>query len=308
MKIDHPDIVVRYIKTKNKIRKIVAYRSDDCELRIKHEKINAFLSKVFIPSKFSKGYVKGKSIYHNALAHMYNDYFIMFDIKDFFPHICHKQLSDKMFNEINLYSDNLISKKECNDIVDLCSVSSRGLPLGFVTSPVLSNIYLKDFDCIFFGKLKQLNLDNIIYTRYADDIIVSFKTSVQSKLDDIEKQVKLIAQTILSKYGLQLNNQKTRSYNLNISNHVRITGINVIKQEDGYRHLTVGRTFKNKLFWDAISCLNQHDEEKIQQIKGIQSFILSIEKDGYEDCYSEKMRQYICDLGYKSLKELIDSL
>ena len=43
MNIAHPDIVVRHIKTKNKTRKITTYRSEDCDLKIKHKKINSFI-------------------------------------------------------------------------------------------------------------------------------------------------------------------------------------------------------------------------------------------------------------------------
>ena len=73
MNVQHPDIIIRYIRTKNKTRKLATYRSDDCGLRVKHEKINKFIEPRFIPSIFSKGYVKKRSIYHNALAHLYND-------------------------------------------------------------------------------------------------------------------------------------------------------------------------------------------------------------------------------------------
>lgn len=308
MNINHPDIVVRHIKTKNKTRKIITYRTDDCELKKQHSTINNFLKERFIPSIFSKGYVKGRSIYDNALSHMYNDYFIMLDIKDFFPHICHRQLSDKIFHEINLINDNQISKKECNDIVESCSVNSRGLPLGFITSPILSNIYLKEFDCILYGKLKCMNLSNVIYTRYADDIIVSFKTDSKNVLIETERCITDLVELLLKRYGLQINKKKSRSYNLNVSNHVRITGVNITKKSDDYRHLSVGRSLKNKLFWDAIDCFENKKLEAIQTIKGLQSFVLSIEKEGYELCYSEGMLKKIKDLGFSSLKELIDSL
>lgn len=308
MNIKHPDIVVRHIKTKNKVRKIISYRSEDCELKQKHRKINSFLQSRFIPSVFSKGYVKGRSIYDNALAHMYNDYFIMLDIKDFFPHICHKQLSEKIFHEINLVKVDQISKKECNDIIECCSITTRGLPLGFITSPILSNIYLKEFDCVFYGYLKKMGLDNIIYTRYADDIIVSFKSDSVTMLTEVETKITDTVSLLLSRYGLQLNNKKTRSYNLNISNHVRITGINITKAQDGYRHLSVGRALKNEMFWDAIRCLETPNEEEVQRIKGLQSFVLSVEKNGYEACYSSGMLVRIRELGFESLKDLIDSL
>ena len=169
-------------------------------------------------------------------------------------------------------------------------------------------MYLKEFDCILYGYLKKMELNNVIYTRYADDIIISFKTDSFVEFKEIENNIVDTSKLLLSKYGLQINNRKTRAYNLDISNHVRITGINITKSEDGYRHLTVGRKLKNKLFWNAIECFETKNQENIQTIKGLQSFVLSIEKQGYESCFSEGMLKKVNDLGFESLKELIDSL
>lgn len=58
MNVQLPDIKIRYIRTKNKTRKLVTYSSDDCELRVRHKRINDFIEARFIPSIFSKGYVK----------------------------------------------------------------------------------------------------------------------------------------------------------------------------------------------------------------------------------------------------------
>jgi len=71
-------------------------------------------------------------------------------------------------------------------------------------------------------------------------------------LPDVETTIINNVKSLLSKYGLQINSMKNRTYNLNISNHVRITGINITKSFNNYRHLTVGRTLKIDLFWDAI--------------------------------------------------------
>lgn len=308
MSEQHPDIVIRYIKTKGKTRKITTYRSDDCSLRNQHKRICEFIEKRFCPSKFTKGYVKKRSIYHNAYAHLYNDCFIMIDIKDFFPHICHKQLADKLYHEMNLTAPGQISKKECKYVVASCSTSSRGLPLGFITSPILSNVYMKEFDGIFYGKLKKMGLDNVIYTRYADDMTISFKSAAGVDLALIEISIVTLASELLSRYGLQVNKKKTRSYSLDVSNHVRVTGINITKKNDGSRRLTIGRSIKNELFWEAMECYEKRDSQKINHVKGLQSFILSIEKTGYESCYSEAMIERVRACGYSSLKQLIDSL
>lgn len=308
MNDQHPDLVVFYIQTKKKVRKITAYRSDDCDLRLFHNKINSFLKERFTPSIFSKAYISDRSIYHNAVSHLYNDYFVMLDIKDFFPSICHKQLADKIYHEMNQKSPDQISRKECADIVDSCSISSRGLPLGFVTSPILSNIYLKEFDYIFYGKLRNLGLENVIMTRYADDITISFKTESTNRHLPVVEEIILLASSLLSRYGLRLNKDKTRSFNLNISNHVKVTGINIIKDANNYRRMTVGRSLKTKLYQEVISNYGKLSQEQISKIKGMQAFILSVEKTGYETCYSEAMLNRVHELGFSSLTDLINSI
>lgn len=309
MAIDISELRIRYIKTKkNKIRKIISYESEHCFLRKEHQKIQQFLEERFMPSIFAKGYIKHRSIYDNAKAHMYNDYFLLLDIKDFFPNILHKQLVEKIFHEINLKNENQITQGECVDIVKKCSVNARGLPLGFITSPILSNIYLKEFDGLLYNRLKKLGLQNLIYTRYVDDLTISFRGELGKELKDVEKDIVEMINDLLKRYGLKLKDRKTRMYSLDISNHVKVTGINITKDHKGKRTLTIGKKTKNQLFWRALKCFDQKNVEEIQSIKGMQSFILSIEKNGYENVYSKNMLELIKNRGFSSLKELIDSL
>ena len=302
------DVIIRYIKTKNKTRKIYTYANDDCILKSKHIEIADFIEKHCVNSIFAKAYVVGQSIFENAKAHMYNDFFIMLDIKDFFNSINHNKLVDKLYYELNSFDDNVINKLECAEIVELCCVNSVGLPIGFVTSPILSNIYLKDFDGILYGNLKKMNLDNPIYTRYADDLCISFKSS-DKDLDNKNEIISLV-QKLLKRYSLKLNEKKSRFYNLKETNHVKVTGVNIVVSNTGNRLLTVGNKIKNDLFWDAINYYKRDaiDEREMHRIKGMQSFILSVEKNGYESCYSDNMMSIVHQLGFTSLKSLIDSL
>ncbi|MFQ9501358.1 MAG: reverse transcriptase domain-containing protein [Clostridia bacterium] len=305
------EILIRYIKKKNKIRKIVSYKSVDCRLRIYHKKVNEFLKQNFINSLFSYAYVENRSIYDNAKAHMYNDFFIMLDIKNFFNNITHEKLIKRLYIEINKKNKNAITLLECAEIVKKCSVSNRGIPLGFVTSPILANIYLKEFDNILYGKLKKLTAENIIYTRYADDLCISFKNNINN--EEIKEEIIKIVSKLLKRYSLKLNNNKTRNYNINVVNHIKITGINIVVKENGKRTLSVGKKIKNNLFWCAINLYKDKNSNKDYQkqslrIKGLNSFILSIEKNGYEDCYSEKMKNIIIKLGFENLQDLIKNL
>lgn len=304
---------VKYIKTKNKIRKIVTYKSEEPQLKALHEKIATFLNANFIPSNFTKAYVKNKSIYHNARAHMYNDVFISLDIKNFFGNIDHKILTNALYYELNKLGTDKISKLECGKIVAHCSISKKGIPLGFIPSPVLSNIYLKEFDNILYGTLKKTQLKNLIYTRYADDLVISFKNSFNGDLNLQKKTVENIiskVQLLLSRYKLKLNSSKTRKISFEQSNHVKITGVNIIQDTFNQRKLSVGRKVKNDLFHRAINCYAQakRDKYEVLQIRGLESFIFSIEKTGYEQVFSPNMREKIKELGFESLRDLIKNL
>ena len=109
---------------------------------------------------------------------------------------------------------------------------------------------------------------------------------------------------------MTLNEKKTKCYNLKQANHVRITGISITKDENNYRHISVGKKLKNQIFWDAINMYDQEikDYKKIEHLKGLYSFVLSIEKTGIEDSYSENMKKLIEKRGYDNLKDLINNL
>ena len=82
-----------------------------------------------------------------------------------------------------------------------------------------------------------------------------------------------------------------------------------VRRSNNYRRLTVGRKRKDELFYNAMNeYKKQGEKECAQKIKGMQSFVLSVEGEAYEDTYSSNMKNAIKELGFNSLKELIDSL
>ncbi|EGT4598818.1 reverse transcriptase domain-containing protein [Clostridioides difficile] len=299
---------IMYIPKSKGYRKIITYKDNDVEIRRYHIDISKFIYNNTLPSKFSKAYIKKRSIITNAKAHMYNDVFLYFDIKDFFQNINHNKLIDLLYHEINKGSKIKTSKIDCNNIVKSCAVSGKGLGVGLIPSPLLSNMYLKEFDNILYGKLKKMDLPNVIYTRYADDMVISFKYIESYDMSEVKNLIGIL----LRRYGLKLNDKKVKIINLNKSNHVRITGINLCKDENNNRRLTVGRKRKNELYYKAIETISKpaKDREDIQikKIKGLQSFVLSIEGEMYENTYSQNMISIINNYGFKNLKSLIDNL
>lgn len=295
---------VKYIKTKKKYRKIVTY--NDEEIKKEHIFINDKINNNFKPSIFTKGYIKNESIYTNALAHLYNDYFIKTDIKDFFNSINHKLLRKKIFCELK----EIISPADCDVLVSKCTVSQKGIPLGLITSPTLSNIYLKSFDKKLYRKLRRLDCKNIIYTRYADDLIISFKDSNNPK--NLYLEILKIIRSLLKEYYLRLNEKKTKFVVFEKSKQVKITGVSIV-EKNGKRRLSIGRNNKRKLFYEAInlkkfSSNNSYDKLKAQKLKGKLSFYLSIEKVGFEDFITQNMKKELKKFGFNDFISFMKSL
>ena len=294
---------VKYIKTKHKVRKIITYNSD--KKKEEHEFIAHKLSKIFTPSIFSKGYVEKESIYTNAYAHLYNDVFIKLDIKDFFNSINHKLLKKIIYHELYEY----ITPSDVDKLIKMCTVSSRGLPLGLKTSPILSNIYLKPFDIQLYNKLKRLKCDNIIYTRYADDMVISFKKIENHK--EIEKEILSIIDALVQQYHHKINNKKTKIVNFENTAQVRITGVSIVNKQ-GRRRLSIGRNQKRKFFYEVINVKKNSNIEKnykcIQSLKGKLSFYLSIEKEEFDSFLTENMKKEIHELGYDNFIDLVKTL
>ncbi len=103
---------------------------------------------------------------------------------------------------------------------------------------------------------------------------------------------------------------KERVFDIKKGGHVKITGINVTRDENDYRRLSVGRKKKDELYERAIRYITEEksDQEEALKIKGYEAFVLSVEGRYYEQCFSDKMLAVIEMLGYHSLHELIDHI
>jgi len=102
-----------------------------------------------------------RSIVTNAKPHLKKKYILSFDIKNFFP----TTTEDKVVK--------IFTKFFPNQIENLPYVIYKNhLPQGAPTSPYLANFALWDFDNYI---TKYCNLNEIAYTRYADDLTFSFE-------------------------------------------------------------------------------------------------------------------------------------
>lgn len=174
--------------------------------------INKSILSKFNMSNQAMAFVKNKSIYNNAIAHIGCKTLIKFDMKNFFGTIDYKMILRQF--EFFGYGKNV----SCY-LAFICTNEKGVLPQGAPTSPSLSNLVAIKLD----KRISQYCQNNgYKYTRYADDITLSST----NKLDfDTIMKIKKCINTIINEEGFVPNNDKFHYFYNNSS--LNVTGINI---------------------------------------------------------------------------------
>ncbi len=142
-------------------------------------------------SPYATAYRPGSSPMVNAAPHVGKPTLLKLDIRQFFDHVIYPLVKNKIFPAERYSEANRI-------LLTLLCVYRDALPQGAPTSPVISNIILKEFDnAVGFWCLAR----GITYTRYCDDMTFSGDFDPQA--------VKQFVKVELRKLGLFLNDKKT---------------------------------------------------------------------------------------------------
>ncbi len=146
-------------KGPNKFRMISA---PDKRLKFLQRKLAEKLAELYRPRHPVHGFVPGRSVKTNALAHFRRRFVINIDLKDFFPSITENRVKG-MLRSLN------IDSRVAEIIARICCNNGH-LPQGAPSSPVLSNMICFRLDRQLLTVAKEARC---IYTRYADDITFS---------------------------------------------------------------------------------------------------------------------------------------
>jgi retron-type reverse transcriptase len=166
------------------------------KLKEVHTKIkNRIFDELDLPD-YIVGFRRNVSIKDAAKKHVGKKYVISFDIHDFFG----STKSDYLYN--SLIKNYGFGEMASWLIARLVSYKGR-LPQGAVTSPSTANIAFLDADREIYELCKA---NNIIYTRYADDMTFSTdnKENIELLLEKIPE--------IVNKYNYRINNKKTKIF------------------------------------------------------------------------------------------------
>jgi RNA-directed DNA polymerase len=227
--------------------------------------IDKFLDKLPVHSS-ATAYRIGKNIAHNARVHRLGSYVLKMDFKDFFPSIkAHDFRRYCKRNKIELES------RELDAILRILfwkpkDSSTLILSIGAPSSPLLSNILMRDFDekvAKFCAKKK------VRYTRYADDLSFSSKNS--SSLREVENYVTVLCERIASP-KLVLHQDKLVRVSKRDSR--RITGLIITNDAK----VSLGRELKRKIR-AAVHYFRfgRLDLVKSLELKGMLAYVKSVE-------------------------------
>ncbi len=142
-------------------------------------------------SSYATAYRYGASTVKNAYPHLKKNTMLKLDIRHFFDHIIYPMVKEKIFVKEKYSESNRI-------LLSLLCIYNNALPQGAPTSPIISNIIMKDFDNAVGEWCKE---KGIRYTRYCDDMTFSGDFNYIEVISFVKKELK--------KMGFYLNDNKT---------------------------------------------------------------------------------------------------
>ncbi len=229
--------------------------------------LNEFMSDLPV-HKSAVAYTKGIGIKENAKRHEGNQYLLKMDFKNFFPSIKPCTLLAHIKNHLKE-----ATTKEDRAVIKSMFFWSKNksknyqLSIGAPSSPFISNTIMFDFD----SEISNLIGSDIVYTRYADDLV--FSTNKKNILYNIPTLVKGIIDSGFYEF-LTINTSKTIF--LSKRNKRMVTGLII----DNCGNTSIGRDKKRyiKSLIHTFSLGNMLDED-VYKLKGYMAFVSDVEPE-----------------------------
>lgn len=173
-------------------------------VREEHKQFLRLLGRVAIPSPYSMGAVRGKTLLDNVAPHRHHNSFFITDIRHAFASVDPEYLRRQA---VYALADQVagIDMRPVGDFIQQYAFVDGvpGLPLGYPASPALFNLYCYDMD----RSLGEICSNRgITYTRWLDDLTFSspripvLSRNVRSQLREVIEEVP----------GFHVNHRKSR--------------------------------------------------------------------------------------------------
>ena len=186
-------------------------------------------------------YLNGMSILHNAKRHSEHRFFLKMDLNNFFPSINYADVLPLIESWHERTSPIWDLDDEAKNLIRLsCFFKEDMLPVGYPSSPVISNVVMYDFD----EKITKLIFDRVkygecVYTRYADDLV--FSTDQKGACTELLKDITTFIDGMTSP-KISVNTSKTK-LGTSTGGSASVTGLKICS--DG--HITMHRKQKDHI-------------------------------------------------------------
>lgn len=233
-------------------------------------------------------YVKGSSNIKNAIAHRRNERFLKIDFENFFESLKWSDLKEKL--RLSLEAAGYESKdvELISDIVRKSCFYEDKLRQGYPTSPIISNIVMYDLDVLITDLARLATGDHAArYTRYADDVVVSYVGPTNQK-EILSKIQALVNQT--KGPTLSLNKDKTAMFSRS-SGAASITGVRICADQ----RLTMFRRTKDEIRLLLNLCRKGSlaREGDAKKTLGLLAYAKMIDPSFYSKIYSKYFKEIV---------------
>ena len=247
-----PDDFIRTIDVtiNGKLRHLITYVPNEkgYALRKLHDHFSSYLQGRYRPSTASYAYMKKKNIAMCASKHLSSNVFFKTDIHAYFDSIS----EERMLKRIHRLQCVKLDWDVLTELTKACFYQGR-LPIGFITSPVLSDLFLVTLDN------KYAKCKKVVYTRYADDFIVS-ASGENAQRDLIAFRLQL--EQDLAELDLELNRKKTYIRTLSVpGDAIHVLGLNIVKTETDTNRITISDRYVRKTCMAICAWLKGENQE-----------------------------------------------
>ncbi|WP_115717623.1 retron St85 family RNA-directed DNA polymerase [Gallaecimonas mangrovi] len=242
----------------------------------------------------SMAYRDGVSILHNAEKHRSNRFFLKMDLENFFHSISFEDFIPILRSWHRKSNPKWILDAECEDMIRrICFYKNDRLAIGYPSSPIISNIVMNEFDSKVSTLISDRKYGKVIYTRYADDLVLS--TDKKGACSEIIKEIINLIQGTSSP-NISVNHSKTK-LGSSTGGSASVTGLKICSGG----HITIHRKQKDHIrLLLSLYRKGKLEQEEENSLLGHLSYCHYVAPDFYTKL-SKKYFKEIYDLRSKDL-------
>lgn len=148
-------------------------------------------------------YTKQRDVLQAITIHQNNEsnWYLKIDLTNFFPNCSPELILTQLMKLYPFYYISAKAQEELKTIIKICCLRN-GLPQGTPMSPLLTNLVMVPYDYEISMLCKRGTGEHYVYTRYADDILISSKSTFN--WNELVQQLQKLLQPF------QIKQEKTR--------------------------------------------------------------------------------------------------